>query len=340
MEAASALTHTTQNTNLRFVKCLGAGGLGVCALFDSRQGGGGPGTDVQFYVVKTVKQGQLHPEYAAAVQDLVDERAIQRRFTGAMHTVQTYQWPRRQHASFRRNHLSLAQAVAAERHGALARTQNLVSARRAASDVVELVASRYGRRFAPYEPQFNPRQRGGPGHGTLVPPPPARQVHVAPAPPPQPLGAPFGANFVPFTYTINQNHVLFMEYLARGDLHDFIIKQDVLAGVMAEPHAQIPAQPRPQVPSRVLWNMWMCFLQMVVAMRRPVSDGRRLNTLGEFAPVEKEGNRGPESNFVHFDIDPGNILVGDFQYCGVQNAEVLNPNVNNNHDNLIPPNPT
>lgn len=170
-------------------------------------------------------------------------------------------------------------------------------------------------------PQIPPEKRG-PRRRPARPALGAINLNVAPPPVPAEI---WTDGFQNPNYAIDRQDVLFIEYLARGDLFNFIIKID-RDGV--------------QVPSRVLWNIWHCFLQMLIAMRYPTMPRRTGNH-----PTYREPEEGPVEyeewlvrafnparyprisvmNNVHFDIDPKNILIGDFLYAGVQNYQAPPP---------------
>lgn len=329
-QALGSLAKTLENTNLRFVKLLGKGGCGVCALFDSRQVAAGG--NVQYYVVKTVLEQKvgdntqyqdpdpkkpnevqrLRDEYDEAVLSLCDEAREQRKFTGGMHTVQAYTQARSQHNWVRMNHITPSQAVTIARQGANERVVNPRSVVHNIDErrVVDVPTWRKGREGIP--PQKHPDQR----RARLKPERPVPLLAHSNRPAPIiPLGAPWGGIFEPILFP-GSNEVLMMEYLPRGDLSTFLIHLD---------------KNNRDIPSRVLWNIWMCFLQMIIAMRFPTGARRDANNESKYGPLEFEEdtptafnppryNQFSSENNVHFDIDPRNILVGSFCFAGVQTS--------------------
>ncbi|KAL2261801.1 hypothetical protein VTK26DRAFT_3275 [Humicola hyalothermophila] len=97
--------------------------------------------------------------------------------------------------------------------------------------------------------------------------------------------------------------IMLMEYLPRGTLEKF---------------ACVVSQARRPLSNTTLWFLFDCLFQMAVALRYPPQYWSNYTDGGvyyERFPVAGDVSRawrGPDSVWIHFDIDPTNILVGDF----------------------------
>ncbi|KAK3332385.1 hypothetical protein B0T19DRAFT_415509 [Cercophora scortea] len=88
------------------------------------------------------------------------------------------------------------------------------------------------------------------------------------------------------------------------------------------------------LPNRVLWSLFDCLVKGCIAMEYPprmTEAGTWAASGGDFGhpfsetipPQDAQGNDPPGTGMVHFDIDPGNVFVGGFQY-GVRAALIQN----------------
>ncbi|KAK1774848.1 kinase-like domain-containing protein [Copromyces sp. CBS 386.78] len=95
-----------------------------------------------------------------------------------------------------------------------------------------------------------------------------------------------------------------MEYLIRGSLYRWFDKLGKL---------KYEKEPDLCIPNRVLWDMMACFMKMCMAMEyHPLQVHPEVNDGGYMIP-EKVGAP-PGTGLVHFDIDPQNVLIGDFDW--------------------------
>lgn len=317
-EAVNLMAATTRNSNLRFVKILGKGGNGVAALFSAMVA-----NTVKFYVMKTFMYPRCvanytWPDHATLRRNYLwwqafqtHERTKHRRFIKSMHFVQIYERPDGPQGQMNlslRNRVTLNQAQVASRRGALAMTTTPVSRGHDRKKVNTIVvpAGRPRRNFggAPLAPKLRTGQH-------YVPKPPTRRRRRTAAA--QTRVPPYTEANNPTGFPITHGDYIFMEYLRRGDLEGVIIKLDRDDGR----HIGRP-------PNRVLWNIWMCFLRMMIGMDYPCRSRAARLGQNQFGPLEPEiddsqGGTNPPENRIHFDIDPQNILIGDFLHAGIEN---------------------
>ncbi|KAM7183610.1 hypothetical protein V8F33_013485 [Rhypophila sp. PSN 637] len=331
---------------LRFVKLLGAGGQGFVALFDARDENPAPlRWDVNFYVVKgvlrdrdeVISPNRIDPAavnarawYRDKVRSLRREKLAQLDMMSSQHVVQyfgiNYQ---RQLERARSNLTTTAAACLVDQRDGLNDWQgrgqpawNNWTMFRAAADVALRIV----------QPLTAARKAALGG----AQPPPARRVpaiqlpqvlwHPPVAPNLPNPGVAYDQN-VTVQHGYNQTHsnpeILFLEYLPRGDLYKFIQKQNF----------EGPTGRNERPPNRVLWLIWQCFLKMVVALDQPVADQRKQDVppkdhrgpLGSEAYVDiAAGQPGytEKKNYVHFDIDPQNILIGPTNCTGILKTHI------------------
>jgi len=101
------------------------------------------------------------------------------------------------------------------------------------------------------------------------------------------------------------DRVLILEMLSRGNLEGWIAKMAVTQKFF---------------PNRILWLFFECLFKGVVAMDHPPLFYDDFDDTGgpdgpleeERVPSKKNPRLQPSPDFVHFDLDPLNILVGDF----------------------------
>ncbi|KAL2162465.1 hypothetical protein VTH06DRAFT_7378 [Thermothelomyces fergusii] len=92
----------------------------------------------------------------------------------------------------------------------------------------------------------------------------------------------------------NVDNILFLEYLPRGSL------QKALCTLQSKQMV---------VPNRALWHMFHCLIKTCIAMAFPPRENPNLYNAA--VPTSERIPQGKRKNrFVHFDIDPCNILVG------------------------------
>ncbi|KAI2627705.1 kinase-like domain-containing protein [Hypoxylon sp. NC1633] len=111
---------------------------------------------------------------------------------------------------------------------------------------------------------------------------------------------------------------LIMEYVAGGSLETLIGRcVEVGQGV------------NQRIPNRVLWSIWLCLVRACVAMKYPPRKFHP-NRLRHSRPTGREDlietvpgarRRWRAKNIVHFDIDPTNIFIGDFEVGGGAGSE-------------------
>ncbi|KAM7186254.1 hypothetical protein V8F20_011459 [Naviculisporaceae sp. PSN 640] len=256
-------------------------------------------------------------KYRNAARELMEERETQLELSGALHIVQAYgRAHRRQWKRLRLNHTTRAVATtvdAPERraHWADRREPSWTRrTRRSASTVLQRQV------VGPHRPPPPPPRevRGAPPPPGPAPPPPVLPPrNVRPPPPPYDQ-----SEDIDHTYDRmgSETDLLFMEYIARGDLESFISKQN----------QNVPAnQDTPPPPNRVLWGMWECLVKMLIPLDNPPRDRRGRMNQDLFAPLESERfplpnepEYGQGVNFIHFDIDPQNIFLGSFDCTGVR----------------------
>ncbi|KAK3492163.1 uncharacterized protein B0T23DRAFT_135594 [Neurospora hispaniola] len=117
-----------------------------------------------------------------------------------------------------------------------------------------------------------------------------------------------------------------MEYVARGSLYDWL---EGLGKLKAG------TEPDLRIPNRVLWDMMACFMKMCLAMEYPpliffpnltgpdplaedfvwnTDDRDDGNMVPELNPGPHNGyvDKPAGTSLIHFDIDPQNVLIGDF----------------------------
>ncbi|KAM7214241.1 hypothetical protein V8F06_010358 [Rhypophila decipiens] len=332
-------------SRLRFVKLLGAGGQGFVALFDARVENQAPAQwDVNFYVVKAI---DARAWYRDKVRSLRKEKFAQLDMMSSQHAVQCFGANyERQLERARGNSATTAHARLVDQRDGLNDWQgrgqpawNNWTMFRAAADVALRIA----------RPLTAARKAALGG----AQPPPARRVPGIQQPqvtwhPPLPPnlpnpGAAYNQNVTVqhgYDQTYSNPDYLFLEYVPRGDLYKFIEKQNS--------EGRTGGNERP--PNRVLWLIWQCFLKMVVALDQPVADQRKR----DLPPKDHRGPHGseayvnipagqpgytPKRNYVHFYIDPQNILVGPTNSTGIKKNHIPLRNLNLPSQNLPLPLP-
>ncbi|KAI0886530.1 kinase-like protein [Annulohypoxylon maeteangense] len=105
---------------------------------------------------------------------------------------------------------------------------------------------------------------------------------------------------------------MLLEYVEGGNLVNLIDKLQQREKASGEPVV---------IPNRVLWAIWLCLVRACVAMKYPPRKfhpdrrtRRRPNgrtDLNEMIPPQNK--RWRQKNWVHFDIDPSNIFIGNIE---------------------------
>ncbi|KAK3382176.1 kinase-like domain-containing protein [Lasiosphaeria ovina] len=102
---------------------------------------------------------------------------------------------------------------------------------------------------------------------------------------------------------------IILDYHRRGDLQN-ATQKFVDAHERRRKESKEPVE-RPLLPNRLLWHMFDCLLKGVIDMACPPID--RKNYADEERGLIKESALLPETttNYIHFDLSPDNVLVGD-----------------------------
>ncbi|KAK3987644.1 hypothetical protein QBC44DRAFT_245513, partial [Cladorrhinum sp. PSN332] len=115
-------------------------------------------------------------------------------------------------------------------------------------------------------------------------------------------------------YELSEGAITSLEYLKRGDMYKAIHRMWDVADLLQ----QVEGTDRPRLPDQLYWFFFICIWRMYCAMAwPPAMTAMQEGTLDEFladkTPIEEIPDlRFPPAQIVHFDIDPRNILVGDF----------------------------
>ncbi|KAI1194240.1 hypothetical protein F5X97DRAFT_327797 [Nemania serpens] len=92
--------------------------------------------------------------------------------------------------------------------------------------------------------------------------------------------------------------MIMLELLENGDLSHFIVK-------VRERYDTIP--------NRVLWRFFLCLVRMCIGLTYPPDRREEYNGLpGPIKETVPDPLKRNPSRIVHFDIDPKNVLIGDF----------------------------
>lgn len=98
---------------------------------------------------------------------------------------------------------------------------------------------------------------------------------------------------------------MIMEYIPRGSLHDWFKKLGRMKYEM---------EPDLVIPNRVLWDMMACFLKMCIAVEYHPLYVLKDDTGEYMIPETFPTAPPPGSSIVHFDIDPQNVMIGNYDW--------------------------
>ncbi|KAI0149974.1 kinase-like protein [Hypoxylon sp. NC0597] len=118
--------------------------------------------------------------------------------------------------------------------------------------------------------------------------------------------------------------IIVMEVLPKGTLYDLISRINRARDFRDDNPTLTSQHKLGYVPNRVLWRIFLCLARAVIGFAYPPPDEARDQPAPYREKVNPSGAAPPRpSRFIHFDLDPGNVLVGDIDHAGLDQEHGL-----------------